>query len=176
MARSNDDALYIQKIAAFARKIHSGQTDQQGEPYYRHLSQTSAILQTCFPNASADEIATAYTHDSLEDRRTTVEGLIAAGARQRTIDITIGLTRPAGKTYRAWIEIMAKTQDAGLLMIKYADNLSNSDPLRWHPRYDELQRNRYAPARLILTSALHRLGITPLRPAEMFRFLSSIPA
>ncbi|MFT3811027.1 MAG: HD domain-containing protein [Micropepsaceae bacterium] len=143
-------------IPALAARLHDGQTDKAGAPYITHLARVAAILRRRWPDASADEIAAAWLHDSLEDTGATETSLLEAGVSPETIRIVRAVTRPEGSDYLDWIGTLAAARDISVLRVKLADNEDNRDPARIAalPGAAERVATRYEPARIILESGL----------------------
>ena len=143
-------------IPALASRLHEGQTDKAGAPYITHLARVAAILKRRWPDASADEIAAAWLHDSPEDTEATETSLLAEGISSETIRIVRAVTRPEGSDYLAWIEALAASRDVPVLRVKLADNEDNRDPARVAalPGATERVTTRYEPARKLLEAGL----------------------
>ncbi|BCW87931.1 hypothetical protein sos41_10630 [Alphaproteobacteria bacterium SO-S41] len=143
-------------IPALAARLHAGQMDKAGKPYVTHLARVAAILQRRWPEASADEIAAAWLHDSLEDTEASEASLLAAGVSVETIRIVRAVTRPEGSDYLEWIKALADSGDVSVLRVKLADNEDNRDPARVAalPGAAERVATRYEPARIILERGL----------------------
>lgn len=136
-----------------AERLHAGHVDRSGEPYIGHLAAVVAILLRRWPDAPSYAVEAAWLHDALEDTDATPESLAAAGISPEAVAIVRAVTRPAGKTYRAWIADLAASGDAWAIRVKLADNEHNSDPVRRLPGSDIVER-RYLPARRVLEGAL----------------------
>ncbi len=143
-------------IPALAARLHAGQTDKAGAPYITHLARVAGILQRRWPDATADEIAAAWLHDSLEDTEASEVSLRAAGVTPETIRIVRAVTRPEGSDYLAWIGALAASRDVSVLRVKLADNEDNRDPARVAalPGAAERVATRYEPARRLLEAGL----------------------
>ena len=143
-------------IPALAARLHAGQTDKAGAPYITHLARVAAILQRRWPDATADEVAAAWLHDSLEDTGASEASLLAEGISPETIRIVRAVTRPEGSDYLDWIGALAASRDVSVLRVKLADNEDNRDPARVAalPGAAERVATRYEPARVILESGL----------------------
>jgi len=143
-------------IPALAERLHAGQTDKAGAPYITHLARVAGILQRRWPDATPDEVAAAWLHDSLEDTEATEASLRTAGVTPETIRIVRAVTRPDGSDYLDWIGTLASSRDVSILRVKLADNEDNRDPIRVAalPGAAERVATRYEPARIILESGL----------------------
>lgn len=142
--------------AALAKRLHDGQFDKAGEPYFGHLERVVANLLRRWPDASQDEIAAAWLHDVIEDCAITAQDLHELGASQETCRIVAAVTRPAGSDYLAWIGALARSGDRSALRVKLADNEDNRAPERVAALADGQHRlaTRYEPARRLLESGL----------------------
>lgn len=155
--------MTLPDIPALAARLHQGQTDKAGAPYITHLARVAAILQRRWPDATPDEIAAAWLHDSLEDTGATEASLRAEGVSAETVRIVRAVTRPEGSDYLDWIRTLADSRDVSVLRVKLADNEDNRDPARVAALPGAATRvtTRYEPARLILEAGL---GETSRRP------------
>ena len=146
-------------IPALAARLHDGQVDKAGAPYVTHLARVAAILKRRWPNASADEIAAAWLHDSLEDTEASEASLLAVGVSAETIRIVRAVTRPEGSDYLAWIKALAESGDRSVLRVKLADNEDNRDPARVAalPGAAERVATRYEPARRLLEAGVAKV-------------------
>ncbi len=109
----------------FIQKAHEGQTDKQGEPYWKHPVQVAATVASLF-NGTDDEQLAALLHDVVEDTRYTIDDLSEMGYSHTVLDIIRWVTRtkPSG-TYMDWIQDMVERGPTGALKVKLADNMSN---------------------------------------------------
>jgi (p)ppGpp synthase/HD superfamily hydrolase len=143
---------------ALARRLHAGQVDKAGEPYWCHLERVARRLVDRFADATKAEIQAALLHDSIEDAGATPEMLHELGIESEAVEIIAMLSRnldPAG-SYLEWIERIALSENNGAIRVKLADNLDNSDPVRVAaiPAGAKMLADKYAPARSILERAL----------------------
>jgi (p)ppGpp synthase/HD superfamily hydrolase len=148
------DEPWYQNALALATTLHAGQLDKAGQPYIEHLKRVAHILVEQFPNATPTEVQAALLHDSLEDTEATPESLTLSGIAPEVIAVVQHLTRTDKRPYLTWIEQLAATGDVGVLRVKLADNLHNSDPRREHPKREQMMRTKYEPAQEILRRAL----------------------
>ncbi len=140
---------------AIAMRLHKGQVDKAGRPYWLHLQSTSHKLVERWPDATRDQVEAALLHDVLEDTKKQPHHLRAEGVRPRVVQIVQALTRDPALPYLDWIRALAAAGDVDMLRVKLADNADNSDPCRAAaPGQEERERTRYAPARAILEAAL----------------------
>ena len=140
---------------AIAMRLHLGQVDKAGRPYWLHLQSTAHKLVERWPDATRDQVEAALLHDVLEDTRKQAHHLRAEGVRPRVVQIVQALTRDPAVPYLDWIGSIAEAGDVDVLRVKLADNADNSDPNRAStPGQDVREMTRYAPARAILEAAL----------------------
>lgn len=135
-----------------ARHAHAGQTDRAGKPYIQHIERVVANLLRRWPDATEDEIAAAWLHDVIEDTEWDAALLRRAGLPLEVIVIVEEVTRPAGSTYRAWIQSLAALGSLSAVKVKLADNEDNTSPDRVAsiPEGENMLRKRYLPAKAIL--------------------------
>lgn len=146
----------IDETVEFIRRAHGEQATKAGEPYWTHPVAVMGLLPV---HATDDERHAALLHDVLEDTDTTEGDLRAAGYSERTIALVRMLSRPEGDarpSYMDWIRTIAATGDRGLIAIKLADNMHNSDPERIAklPAEERGIVDRYRRSMRILTDAL----------------------
>ena len=86
---------------AIAMRLHMGQVDRSGAPYWKHLQSGAFRLADRFPDATRDQIEAALLHDVLEDTRTEANQLRGHGVRPRVVEIVQAVTRddPARLAY-----------------------------------------------------------------------------
>jgi len=85
MPSFEDTVRYIQQA-------HEGQTDNQGQPYWKHPVQVAATVASLF-NGSDDEQLAALLHDVLEDTDITDADLAQAGFSPATIEMVKWVSR-----------------------------------------------------------------------------------
>jgi (p)ppGpp synthase/HD superfamily hydrolase len=149
-------------IPALAARLHAGQTDKAGAPYVTHLARVAAILQRRWPDATPDEIAAAWLHDSLEDTEASEASLLVEGVSAETVRIIRAVTRPERSDYLMWIGALAEGGDVSVLRVKLADNEDNRDPVRVAALDGGAERvaTRYEPARRLLEAGLQRASLS----------------
>lgn len=137
-----------------------------GPGYYPYLSRvrdyflelTALLPEGLVTSDDTDDGAhAALLHDSVEDRHTTRDSLLALGYRQRVIDLIDGLTRdPAGQTYHDKMVQTATSGDLVLILAKLSDNRDNSTPERIADLPEDRRSliNRYRKARRTLFDGL----------------------
>ena len=109
-----------------AATLHRDQVDKAGHPYIEHL--TRVFLRVVDAGGSRDQQIAALLHDSIEDGRTNIPALDAAGVPPLAIKIIVTLTRCASEPYADYIQRIRGRHDASL--VKLADLADNSDPER----------------------------------------------
>lgn len=115
-------------LAAYnlAAQLHRGQVDKAGHPYIEHL--TRVFLRVVDAGGSRDQQIAALLHDSIEDGRTNIPALDAAGVPTLAVSIITALTRGSSEPYADYIQRVRGHHDAAL--VKLADLADNSDPER----------------------------------------------
>jgi (p)ppGpp synthase/HD superfamily hydrolase len=138
---------------ALATKAHNGQVDKQGRDYLTH--HLIPIAEMLRPFGESAYMA-GILHDILEDTRTTVADLRAAGIPEVVIDAVISVTRIDGETYDALID-RAAAHFLGCL-VKLVDNwknlTENENLARTDPTSAARLRIRYEGARVTLERRL----------------------
>ena len=147
------------EIRTLAARLHAGQQDKGGDPYLGHLERAARYLKQRWPDATPDEIAAAWLHDSIEDTAATEASLLADGVSPEAVRIVRAMTRPEDQPYLDYVRGVADSGDRSLIRAKLADNHDNRDPKRVAALADGAQRlaTRYEPAKQILEAALARL-------------------
>ena len=164
-----DQQLNIEDTFLLAKTLHEGQKDKGGHPYIGHVQRvferTQAHLST-LPfgmltfREHQDILRAALLHDTVEDTKMTVEGLIELRYEEgvtRRVERLSG--RPEGMTYHKNIQNMADEGDIGVILIKLSDNEDNADPARIAqlPEEERSIVNRYNRSMVILAAARDRL-------------------
>jgi (p)ppGpp synthase/HD superfamily hydrolase len=110
----------------FIQQAHEGQTDKQGEEYWKHPVQVATLVASLF-NGTMDEQLAALLHDTVEDTDVTIRTLHEMGYSPSTIDIVrwVSSNEMRSGTYAHWIELIAKSGPIGAVKVKLADNMSN---------------------------------------------------
>lgn len=139
-----------------ARHAHEGQIDRTGKPYITHVERVVANLIRRWPDASDDEIAAAWLHDVIEDTEWDAGLLRKAGVSANAVSIVEEVSRPAGSTYKAWIQTLSALGSLSAVKVKIADNEDHSSPERINsiPEGASMQAQRYLPARAMLEARL----------------------
>lgn len=149
---------WYRETLALAQRLHSGQVDKAGAPYWTHLERVARRLVERFPDATKAQVQAALLHDAIEDAGMTPESLRALGVEEEAIAAIQLVSRnlnPEG-SYLEWVGRIAASGNVTAIRVKLADNLDNSDPVRVAaiaagPR---MVAEKYAPARAVLESAL----------------------
>lgn len=112
----------------FIMWAHNGQLDKGGNEYWLHPLRV--MYKVYMLGGSSDAMISALLHDVLEDTSVTKEELekLYSADIINTVDL---LTRKDdGLTYMQWIQSIADSGNMDAILVKYADNLDNSDPAR----------------------------------------------
>jgi len=110
----------VEKASLFAMTKHKGQKDDDGRPYYYHLSQVAGIIKELTFNPNL--VASAYLHDTIEDTNTTYEELVKEFGKEIS-DWVMEVTHEGKKdNYGYWFPRL-KTKEG--ILLKFADRLSN---------------------------------------------------
>ncbi|MEV0909545.1 HD domain-containing protein [Streptomyces hokutonensis] len=141
--------LTVAEVEAIARAAHEGQTDKAGRPYAEHLRAVAEGVRV--RGGDAEQVASAWLHDSVEDDALTARWLDEAALTRRTKDIVLAVTKRAGETPETYAGRVLATP--GALLVKEADLAHNADPARLAV-LDEATRKRltekYARMRALL--------------------------
>ena len=132
-------------------RIHAGQTDKNGDPYCLHL------LRVALRGETEDERIVGISHDSVEDKKTTLDELRTYGYAEHLCAAIDALTKREGESYEDFIERILENPLA--TKVKLADIEDNLDPnrlARLHPVTQVTLRLKYEPARKRLLQALAR--------------------
>ena len=153
--------MTLEETRALAKALHDGARDVLGRPYCTHLDRVLAHLVRLFPDADETERHAALLHSAVEEKRTTLQALRAAGYPDAVVELVRWNTRPrdaGAPAYLDWIRDLAEHAPLGAVRIKIADNEDNNDPQRI-ARLPEAERGvsaAYTAARAILEDALRR--------------------
>ena len=138
-----------------AQRLHAGQVDKAGAPYWTHLHRVAGLLLRRWPDAPRVQIEAALFHDVLEDVRSGERRLRAEQVSSECVAIVRQLSRPPGLPYLEWIEQMVAAGNESVLRVKWADIRDNLSPLRPdYPGRADKSRTRYAPALAMVEDAL----------------------
>jgi (p)ppGpp synthase/HD superfamily hydrolase len=137
----------------FIQQAHEGQTDRQGEEYWKHPVAVASTVASLF-NGTNDEQLAALLHDTIEDTNVTIQDLQQMGYSPGTIDIVQWVTKdPARGTYIEWIQALAERGPTGAVKVKLADNMSNM-----REGVTPSLKKRYVRSMAILKDALETRG------------------
>lgn len=149
----------------FALHKHGDQTRWNGDPYIVHPLRVAARAEEIansyggfYGPISVDAIKkAAVLHDVIEDTDESCKGIMAEEIQrrfgERVSSLVVQVSRPAGETYRDYIDGMLKRSETAALVIKRADLLDNLSDL---PEDHGLQK-RYQPALKKITERLDDL-------------------
>ncbi|HDR7760950.1 TPA: HD domain-containing protein [Bacillus cereus] len=113
---------YIKIAHEIAKKAHAGQVDKAGVDYIKHSEAVASFVYT------AEEKATAYLHDVLEDTEITVNDLLSAGIPYNVVEAVQVLTK---EKYTSYFEYLSRVKENSLARtVKLADLKHNSDRSR----------------------------------------------
>ncbi|PGR32114.1 GTP pyrophosphokinase [Bacillus cereus] len=113
---------YIKIAHEIAKKAHAGQVDKAGMDYIKHPEAVARFVNT------AEEKATAYLHDVLEDTEITANDLLSAGIPHNVVEAVQVLTK---EKYTPYFEYLCRVKENSLARtVKLADLKHNSDRSR----------------------------------------------
>ncbi|MED3634536.1 GTP pyrophosphokinase [Bacillus thuringiensis] len=113
---------YIKIAHEIAKKAHAGQVDKAGVDYIKHPEAVASFVNT------AEEKATAYLHDVLEDTEITDADLLSAGIPHNVVEAVQVLTK---EKYMPYFEYLSRVKENSLARtVKLADLKHNSDRSR----------------------------------------------
>lgn len=120
---------YIKIAHEIAKKAHGGQVDKAGVDYIKHPEAVASFVNT------AEEKATAYLHDVLEDTEITTVDLLNAGIPHNVVEAVQVLTK---EKYTSYFEYLSRVKGNSLARtVKLADLKHNSDRSRLARRTDK---------------------------------------
>ncbi|PEE69026.1 HD domain-containing protein [Bacillus thuringiensis] len=113
---------YIKIAHEIAKKAHAGQVDKAGVDYIKHPEAVASFVNT------AEEKATAYLHDVLEDTEINAADLLSAGIPYNVVEAVQVLTK---EKYTSYFEYLSRVKENSLARtVKLADLKHNSDRSR----------------------------------------------
>lgn len=143
--------LPVKGVHFLAQRLHSGQTDKVGAPYFDHVR---AVADGLAPFGDVEEMA-GLLHDAVEDTDATAESLRSEAVLPEVVEVVMMVTNVPGQDYLDKIRIIAK--DPRAARVKTADNAHNSREDR-RTQLDQKTKDRldgkYRPAREILWHAV----------------------
>lgn len=120
------DVVEVKKAIYYARKYHSTQMRQSGEPYYSHPIEVAYMVSDYL--FKTDIIVTSVLHDTIEDTELTQEDvsqLFGAKVANQVMDLTRikgdGIKISSAKM----VEILYQEKKYDVLLIKLFDRLHN---------------------------------------------------
>ena len=121
--------MNLDQALSMAEKLHSGQVDKAGKPYFGHIQRVVGYVELFAPpeKLRAAQIAAAF-HDSVEDTEATFKSLAAAGVSEEVISAIDSVTRRVDEDYFDMVRRAAA--DPIGKYVKLADNYDNTDPVR----------------------------------------------
>ena len=153
----------------FAANAHSGQLDQTGKPYIRHINRVAAAADTRARHAlltdglkvnPEDVLQAAYLHDILEETPTTTGDLHQAGFARSVVTMVELLTKTDEPlNYAERITALIQSRNVGAILIKLCDNEDNANVARTLPT-GSMVSMRYAASLQRLKDAVAALGYT----------------
>lgn len=153
----------------FAANAHSGQMDQGGKPYIRHINRVAAAADARARHARLTDglkvnpaavLQAAYLHDVLEDTETTADALRQAGFAESVITMVELLTKTEeALSYAERISALIQSGNLGAILIRMSDNEDNANAARTLPAGGTLSM-RYAASLPRLKDAAAALGYT----------------
>ncbi len=119
------DINEIKKAIYYAKKYHSMQIRQSGEPYYSHPLEVAYMMSDYL--FRTDILVSSILHDTIEDTELTQE-IIAKIFGDKIADQVADLTRIKGDkkiSSAEMVELLYKQQKNDVLLIKLFDRLHN---------------------------------------------------
>lgn len=147
---TSTEFLSLTEVEAIARRAHAGQVDKAGRPYAEHLA---AVAENARQRQATDEqIAAAWLHDSVEDDALTREWLATAALPQLVKDIVLAMTKRPGEPLDEYAARIRAVPEA--VLVKDSDVAHNADPERLAV-LDEPVRLRLTAKYARMTRLLH---------------------
>ncbi|WP_342638318.1 HD domain-containing protein [Orientia tsutsugamushi] len=115
----------VEKAIFYAKKYHSNQKRDTGEPYYMHPLEVARMV--AYYSFKTDTIITAILHDVIEDTKLTKEK-IAMEFNNNIAEQVVALTRNIGgkkTSSMKMIKTLVNQDKVELLLIKLLDRLDN---------------------------------------------------
>ncbi|MBP3972712.1 GTP pyrophosphokinase [Bacillus sp. WL1] len=110
---------YIKIAHEISKNAHAGQVDKARVDYIKHPEAVASFVNT------AEEKATAYLHDVLEDTEITAADLLNAGIPYNVVEAVQVLTK---EKYMPYFEYLSRVKGNSLARtVKLADLKHNSD-------------------------------------------------
>lgn len=146
----------IETTVELMKRLHSGQTDKAGEPYWGHPLR---VMRRLGDDASMEAKLIALLHDTIEDCGISPAYLLDLGYGPRVTMGVVNITKPKNtkSTYAGWIAYVAMIGFPDDIRVKIADIEDNSDPARLAKLTREARDTlleKYQPALVTLRTAL----------------------
>lgn len=162
LTQYSKDMERVMQALSLCRRLHKGQTDKCGQPYWIH---PFTVAMRCFtgynPNCISNMIV-GLLHDVPEDTGMSVEALATlielTNKEKEALDL---LTRKNGVSYREYIESILESNNKLAIEVKADDLMHNSNLNRFTAagveisEKDELRAQRY---REYLTKMIYKLN------------------
>lgn len=107
-----------------ARRLHHGQRDKTGAPYFEHPREVARRLTT------TNEQIVGLLHDVVEDTPYTLDDLRSEGFEEIVVTAVDALTKRAGESLEASMARVLAEPSGLALRVKRADLSHNADPAR----------------------------------------------
>lgn len=127
----NEQSELLDRVYAYAERMHSGQLRDSGEPYIIHPTAVASILLDL--GLDCNTVAAALLHDCLEDTEATQEQMRELFGDKIT-ELVLGVTKLDKITFKSKEEeqaenfrrmFFAMAKDIRVILIKLADRLHN---------------------------------------------------
>jgi (p)ppGpp synthase/HD superfamily hydrolase len=161
--------MKLEQTYKLMQKLHEGQTDKAGNPYWKHPVSVMNIMLANFPWADNEDYCNvALLHDTVEDDCCTMDDLRNYGFSNTVLNALFLLNRKNFETmtYVDWIKSIANSGNLIAITVKLSDNMDNSDPKRIYnlppeqqKKFQEMADSRYRISMLILKAKLMELGL-----------------
>lgn len=153
-------------VASLAQRLHEGQVDKGGHPYFLHVEAVGLSLRPFGEKA----MMAGYLHDSVEDTGITIQELRTDhGIPESVLEVIQFVSRnlyPAESTYMDMIRTISSEGSYISRLVKIADNAHNSRLDRkiegMSEEVAEFSRKRYAKARGILYPSVKKEDIVKI--------------
>lgn len=132
------DLLEIKKAIYYAKKYHSGQMRDSGEPYYTHPLEVAYILAEYAADEDqkyfvTDLLVTSVLHDTIEDTKLTfalIKNIFSEIIANQVMDLT-RIKEDGSKISSAkMLKLLWSQKKYGLLIIKLIDRLHNMQTIQ----------------------------------------------
>lgn len=161
--------MNLEQTYKLMQRLHEGQVDKAGNPYWKHPVSVMNIMLKNFPWAdNEDYCKVSLLHDTVEDGCCTIDDLRNYGFSDTVLDALRLLNRKEfpGVSYIDWIRLIANSGNLLAITVKLSDNMDNSDPKRIYnlpeedrKKFQEMADSRYRRSMLILRAKLMELGL-----------------